>query len=92
MIASCNESVFFIAVLAIDSLNPISIRMCTFLSTSICNGCGGVVDVTEARLGDRYHTHCDPRLNAAQALELAFLIADLMKNRRAGQAELSQAI
>ena len=53
---------------------------------------GGVVDVTEARLGDRYHTHCDPRLNAAQALELAFLIADLMKNRRTGQAELSQAI
>jgi len=31
-------------------------------------------------------------LNAAQALELAFLIADLMKNRRAGQTELSQAI
>ena len=53
---------------------------------------GGVVDVTEARLGDRYHTHCDPRLNGAQALELAFLIADLMKRRRGGQAELSQAV
>ena len=33
---------------------------------------GGVVDVTEASLGDRYHTHCDPRLNGAQAVELAF--------------------
>ena len=43
---------------------------------------GGVVEVTEARLGDRYHTHCDPRLNAAQSLELSFLIADLMKKRR----------
>lgn len=53
---------------------------------------GGVVDVTEARLGDRYHTHCDPRLNGAQALELAFLIADLMKRRRGGQVELSQAV
>ena len=37
---------------------------------------GGVSDVTEASLSDRYHTHCDPRLNANQALELAFLIAD----------------
>ena len=28
---------------------------------------------------DRYHTHCDPRLNADQALELAFLVSDLLK-------------
>ena len=53
---------------------------------------GGVVDVTEARLGDRYHTHCDPRLNGAQALELAFLIADLLKQRRDGGANLSEAV
>ena len=43
---------------------------------------GGVVEVTEESLGDRYHTHCDPRLNGAQALELAFLLADLLKRRR----------
>ena len=43
---------------------------------------GGVSEVTEASLGDRYHTHCDPRLNASQSLELAFLIADLLKQRR----------
>ena len=53
---------------------------------------GGVVDVTEARLGDRYHTHCDPRLNGAQALELAFLIADLLKQRRDFGANLSEAV
>lgn len=53
---------------------------------------GGVVDVTEARLGDRYHTHCDPRLNGAQALELAFLIADLLKQRRDVGANLSEAV
>ena len=53
---------------------------------------GGVVDVTEARLGDRYHTHCDPRLNGAQALELAFLIADLLKRRRDGDVSLSEAV
>jgi 3-deoxy-7-phosphoheptulonate synthase len=33
-------------------------------------------------LQDRYHTHCDPRLNADQALELAFLVAERMKQER----------
>jgi len=33
-------------------------------------------------LADRYHTACDPRLNADQALELAFLIADTLKHAR----------
>lgn len=37
---------------------------------------GGASAVTEADLGSRYHTHCDPRLNASQALELAFLVAE----------------
>jgi 3-deoxy-7-phosphoheptulonate synthase len=41
--------------------------------------------VNEADLSDRYHTHCDPRLNADQALELAFLIAERMKRDRQGQ-------
>jgi len=43
---------------------------------------GGVAAVTEASLSDRYHTHCDPRLNASQALELAFLIAEQMRSER----------
>ena len=37
---------------------------------------GGLIDITDAALADRYHTHCDPRLNGAQSLELAFLIAE----------------
>lgn len=37
---------------------------------------GGAVAITDEALGDRYHTHCDPRLNAAQSIELAFLLAD----------------
>ncbi|HTM77573.1 MAG TPA: 3-deoxy-7-phosphoheptulonate synthase class II, partial [Devosia sp.] len=37
---------------------------------------GGVSAVTEASLSDRYNTYCDPRLNASQALELAFLVAE----------------
>ncbi len=46
---------------------------------------GGASAITEARLGDRYHTHCDPRLNASQALELAFQIAEMLKDERAHQ-------
>ena len=53
---------------------------------------GGVVSVTEESLGDRYHTHCDPRLNASQSLELAFLIANLMKKRRDQSAGIAQAV
>ena len=46
---------------------------------------GGAQEITESRLGDRYHTHCDPRLNASQALELAFRIAEELKQwRQAG--------
>ncbi|MFH1157265.1 MAG: 3-deoxy-7-phosphoheptulonate synthase class II [Pseudomonadota bacterium] len=37
---------------------------------------GGAYKITEDKLSERYNTHCDPRLNASQALELAFLIAD----------------
>ncbi len=44
---------------------------------------GGAFQVTEADLNSRYHTHCDPRLNADQSLELAFLIADTLKAARA---------
>ncbi len=44
---------------------------------------GGAFQVTEADLADRYHTHCDPRLNADQSLELAFLISDTLKKARA---------
>lgn len=37
---------------------------------------GGAIAITDSALADRYHTHCDPRLNAAQSIELAFLLAD----------------
>jgi 3-deoxy-7-phosphoheptulonate synthase len=39
---------------------------------------GGAMDVSEQNLADRYHTHCDPRLNAGQSLELAFLLAEML--------------
>lgn len=43
---------------------------------------GGFAAVTEASLKDRYHTYCDPRLNASQALEMAFLIAEEIRAQR----------
>ena len=43
---------------------------------------GGAQDIKDEDLSSRYHTHCDPRLNANQALELAFLIADELKALR----------
>ncbi|MEP1327791.1 3-deoxy-7-phosphoheptulonate synthase class II [Pseudophaeobacter sp.] len=52
---------------------------------------GGVRAVTDENLSDRYHTACDPRLNASQSLELAFLVAEelsVLRNKRmARQAE-----
>jgi len=47
---------------------------------------GGARPVLAEDLSDRYHTHCDPRLNANQALELAFLVAELLKKDQAANA------
>ncbi|WP_312163345.1 class II 3-deoxy-7-phosphoheptulonate synthase [Phenylobacterium sp.] len=52
---------------------------------------GGARALTEGDLADRYHTHCDPRLNGEQALELAFLVAEKLKEERL-EAALRAAI
>ena len=46
---------------------------------------GGARAITDEDLNDRYHTHCDPRLNAEQSIELAFLVAELLKKERAAR-------
>ncbi len=48
---------------------------------------GGARAISAEDLSDRYHTHCDPRLNADQALELAFLVAELLKKDRDSQPQ-----
>ena len=50
---------------------------------------GGARAVSDEDLADRYHTHCDPRLNASQSLELAFLIAELLEE---GRSESEQKV
>lgn len=52
---------------------------------------GGAHRLTEADLADRYETFCDPRLNAEQSLELAFLVAEELKSRRDGTPDLAAA-
>ena len=43
---------------------------------------GGIQEIKESDLSSRYHTYCDPRLNASQSLELAFLLSDFLKDER----------
>jgi len=43
---------------------------------------GGIQEIKESDLKSRYHTYCDPRLNASQSLELAFLLSEFLKDER----------
>jgi 3-deoxy-7-phosphoheptulonate synthase len=48
---------------------------------------GGARAITDADLNNRYHTFCDPRLNAEQSIDLAFLLAELLKKERVAKAK-----
>ena len=50
---------------------------------------GGARALQETDLRDRYHTYCDPRLNAEQAIEISFLVADLLKQERLASPAVS---
>jgi 3-deoxy-7-phosphoheptulonate synthase len=51
---------------------------------------GGARAISDIDLADRYHTHCDPRLNAEQAIEMAFLVADLLKRQRVARGPVKR--
>ena len=53
---------------------------------------GGARAITDADLNDRYHTFCDPRLNAEQSIDMAFLVAELLKKERDAQARPMPAV
>jgi len=54
---------------------------------------GGAQEIGERDLTDRYRTHCDPRLNASQSLELSFLVAEMLKQeRQEGVRRLAAAV
>lgn len=52
---------------------------------------GGARAISDEDLHDRYHTYCDPRLNAEQAIEMAFLTADLLKRQRSAMGSIRRA-
>ena len=62
----------------IDSSVSSTLSAMTGQNVTECTG--GAKNISDQDLSSRYHTHCDPRLNADQALELAFLISDEIKN------------
>ncbi|MBL8258290.1 MAG: 3-deoxy-7-phosphoheptulonate synthase class II [Candidatus Competibacteraceae bacterium] len=59
---------------------------CELTGQDVTECLGGAQAITEQGLADRYRTHCDPRLNASQSLELAFLIAETLKDYRRATA------
>jgi 3-deoxy-7-phosphoheptulonate synthase len=61
----------------------------TGLDVTECTG--GAQAITDHKLAQRYHTACDPRLNASQSLELAFLLAEQLKRQRDEKAAALRA-
>lgn len=69
----------FFKILISENVNPGGIHF-EMTGQDVTECLGGLQEISELNLKDRYHTHCDPRLNASQSLELAFLIAEKLKN------------
>ncbi|NVD44166.1 class II 3-deoxy-7-phosphoheptulonate synthase [Qipengyuania atrilutea] len=81
-----SEAKGFFAVHRAEGTHPGGIHV-EMTGQDVTECVGGAVAITDEALGDRYHTHCDPRLNAAQSLELAFLLAEMLNS----EMELAQA-
>ena len=71
----------FISVARSEGVHPGGVHLeMTGQNVTVC--LGGARALSEAELSQRYNTHCDPRLNGEQALELAFLVAENLRDRR----------
>ncbi|MBU2167965.1 MAG: 3-deoxy-7-phosphoheptulonate synthase class II [Alphaproteobacteria bacterium] len=71
----------FIDVAESEGVHPGGVHL-EMTGQNVTECLGGAQMLTEDDLSSRYHTHCDPRLNADQALELAFLVAERLKSGR----------
>jgi len=71
----------FIEIAQAEGVHPGGVHL-EMTGQNVTECLGGARALTEGDLGDRYHTHCDPRLNGEQALELAFLVAEKLKSQR----------
>lgn len=75
----------FIDIAEAEGVHPGGVHL-EMTGQNVTECIGGATAVTEDDLSSRYHTHCDPRLNADQALELAFLVAERLKVGRQRRA------
>ena len=71
----------FIEIARAEGVHPGGVHL-EMTGQNVTECVGGAQAVTEDELSNRYHTHCDPRLNADQALELAFLVSEKLKSLR----------
>lgn len=69
----------FIEICKAEGVHPGGVHL-EMTGQNVTECLGGARAVGEGDLADRYHTHCDPRLNGEQALELAFLVAEKLKD------------
>ena len=75
----------FVDVCMAEGVHPGGVHL-EMTGQNVTECLGGARALTEGDLADRYHTHCDPRLNGEQALELAFLVAERLKDERVEMA------
>ncbi len=71
----------FVEVAEAEGVHPGGVHL-EMTGQNVTECLGGARAVSEGELADRYHTHCDPRLNGEQALELAFLVAEHLRAQR----------
>ena len=80
----------FFAVHAAEGTYPGGVHL-EMTGKNVTECTGGARAISDTDLHDRYHTYCDPRLNAEQSIEVAFLVAELLKAGRQGRAAPRQA-
>jgi 3-deoxy-7-phosphoheptulonate synthase len=76
----------FFAVHAAEGTYPGGVHL-EMTGKDVTECIGGARAITDEDLNDRYHTVCDPRLNAEQSIDMAFLIAELLKQGHAGKVK-----
>jgi 3-deoxy-7-phosphoheptulonate synthase len=79
----------FVEIAEAEGVHPGGVHL-EMTGQNVTECIGGARALSEGELADRYHTHCDPRLNGEQALELAFLVAERLKHAR--ETEPKQAL
>ncbi len=76
----------FFAIHAAEGTHPGGVHL-EMTGKDVTECIGGARAITDEDLNDRYHTVCDPRLNAEQSIDMAFLIAELLKQERSGKVK-----